>query len=277
MSVRHFRKQDLTGPEGPQGTQGDAGPAGIGYIGPRGPTGPRGLRGPTGAAGADGADGTSAGGFGAYDIDAVEAWEDAFGVDIGFDEEFNRTTGPTALPSPWVFQNQNSATVLEQIGSAHISIPSGSNSIGSPCCVVRPISAAGSWRAVGKASRHPKLSISAGLILTDGTIGFGILWNVNPLVLVSYWADISSTYTANPGTTVVTAESAERISYWSITKHSATDYDAGYSYDGITWYDVLVGYDVSAIFGGFTPTHFGFLLSQSSGPQEFALDWFRVR
>lgn len=284
MTIRHFRSKLIVGeegPTGPAGAPGDTGPSGIGIVGPRGPIGPRGPRGPKGDTGSSGSGGGGGGGGSdtgrPYDVDNPLAYIDAYGSTVGFDEEFDRTTLPTTLPSPWVFQNQNSATYLEKLGRGCVSINNGSNSIGSPCCVVQPISSASSWEAVGKITRHPKLSISGGLILTDGTKGFGILWNPNPLVLVSYWSDISSTYTANPGVTAVSVDSAESIEYWRISKDAPASYRAAYSYDGVTWYDVLVGYDVSTILGGFGPTHFGFLLSQSSGLQEFALDWFRVR
>lgn len=248
-----------------------------GGAGPQGEPGEQGPQGDPGAPGDPGAAGPR--GFGTYGPDAVDAWVDAFGAASAFDCEFDRTGNPTTLPTGWVFQNQNSATYKEQLGRGVVTIPSGANSVADVTCVVQPVSSAGAYVATGKAKNKSYIgaipSISAGLVLTDGTKAFGIFWNTNPLVLVSYWADMAGTYSTNPGTAAVT-EAEAGIEYWQIEKHSASSYDFRFGYNGSQWFTPTggAGIDVGALF---TPTHFGFLLRQSSGVQTFPLDWFRVR
>lgn len=224
---------------------------------------------------------TIAGGGGSslYVPDNPDAWIDAFGAASAYDCEFNRTTNPTALPTNWVYQNQNGATYLEQLGMGIVSIASGYDTITKITCVVQPVSAAGSYTAVGKASRFSYNSgqnadRSTGLVLTDGTKAVGIIWNTNPFVLVSLWNDINGNYNSNPATAAILSIELGEYQYWRIVKHSATSYDFDFSTDGACWWSMLAAYDVSAFM---TPTHFGFLLSQNANAQVFGLDWFRVR
>lgn len=265
------------GPVGPIGATGPGGAGSVGATGPTGPTGPTGV-GATGPTGPTGPSGSSAAGL--YTVDLPDAYIDAFGAASAYDCEFNRTTNPTALPTNWVFQNQHSATYLEQVGKGIVSIGTGTNNIADITCVVQPVSAAGSYVAVGKGRTHysltgAKTGLSIGLILTDGTKAAGILFNPNPLILVSLWNDIAGSYNSNPGTAVMTDPESEYMPmYWRIIKNNATSYDFAYSTDGVLWITVTAAYDVSAFL---TPTHFGFLLNMGSGNQVFSLDWFRVR
>lgn len=213
-----------------------------------------------------------------YEPDNPQAWIDAFGPDLGFDQEFDRAITATALPTGWVFQNQSSASYVEQLGRGKVIVPSGNNNINDVTAIVRPVAGFPStWIATGKASTHystinPK-GVSSGLILTDGTKGVGILWNVNPFVLVSRWNDINGNYNNNPATAAVPATEAN-IPYWQIEKNTVNDYDFRYSYDGELWVELGTAIDVGAFM---TPTHIGFLFNQLSGVQEMFMDWFRLR
>lgn len=212
---------------------------------------------------------------GLYTPDLPQSFIDAFGPASAYDCEFNRSTSPITLPTNWVWQNQNSATYLEQLGSGQESIASGFNTVQSITCLVQPISAAASWTATGKAYCQYEVAnfgMSPGLVLTDGTKAAGIFWNDNPLVLAALWTNLN-VFNSNPGTTTVTVAQS-RVPYWRIRKNSATNYDFQFSYDCMTWLTTLSGYDLSAYM---TPTHFGFLFRQSSGVQLCTFDWFRVR
>lgn len=215
---------------------------------------------------------------GAYDIDDPVAYEDAYGPDLGWDQEFNATAPATSLPTGWVYQNSHSATYLEQLGNGKTLIASGSNTISDITCLVQPLSGAPStWVAEGHVRNYPFVGVSRGmcigLVLTDGTKAVGILWNSNPLLLVSLWDNIASTYNSNPATLTV-PEGQANVNYWRIRKNGTTSYDFEWSWDGYRFNSLLAAYDVSAFM---TPTHIGFLMRMTSGAQEFDADWFRLR
>lgn len=214
------------------------------------------------------------GGDDLYEPDNPQAWVDAFGPVSAFDQEFQRTTSPTAPPTNWVFQNQNSAAYIETMGQGVVSIPVGSNSDDDVCCLVQPVPSQVAYAAAGKArtfyNATEYVGFGTGLIITDGTKGVGIYWTFTDDINVKTWDDIAGT-----GNTVVdTLASMPSPSYWRIVKNSATDYDFAFSYDGLLWETLTAGYDVSAFL---TPTHIGFLFNQGNGINRFTADWFRVR
>lgn len=216
---------------------------------------------------------------GLYTIDNLEAFNDAYGPDLGYDVEFNRAGNPTTLPAGWAAINGNSGTYLERVGKGSWSMASGLNSISNVTFIGRNAPVESSWTCIAKVFNKSFISfapcMSTGLMLTDGTIGYGIIWNSNPLVLIAIWTDIASVYGSNPGTADVTAAESG-ICYWKIVKHSANSYDFAFSYDGTYWITPVVGdgLDVGAVL---TPTKLGFVCRQASGPQQCIMEWFRVR
>lgn len=213
---------------------------------------------------------TAANAFG-YSPDNPGAWVDAFGAVSAYDCEFARTTNPTGLPTNWVYQNQNSATYVEQLGKGIVSIASGFNSINQLTCVVQPVSAASAYTAVGKVTptNDAAVTFTPGLVLTDGTKAIAV-WTTADLGIVSRWSNITSTYVDNIGSVTCPDE----FGYYKIKKNSASSYDFFTSRDGTNWLTLLTGYDVGAYL---TPTHFGFMCRQPAGACTFCFDWFRVR
>lgn len=221
---------------------------------------------------------------GNYDPDSPQAWTDAYGAPTTYDCEFNRINNPTTVPSGWVFQNQRSATYIEQLGCGHITIPVGSGTPDNITCLVQPISAASSWTAVGKARslwqqgwvKEALYGYPSGLVITDGTKAAGMLWYWTPWVSMTTWTNMAGTVAGDIGTVTVKADGGYQmnIPYWRIKKNSSSSYDFAFSYDAILWVPVVTAYNL----GGFmTPTHFGFLFNQDPGQQEYTVDWFRVR
>lgn len=209
-----------------------------------------------------------------YSPDNPAAWADAFGAASAFDQEFQRTTSPATPPPNWLFQNQSAATYIEIMGQGVVSVPVGSNSNADVVALVQPVPSQAAYVAAGKAQTHyaaaEYVGFGTGLILTDGTKGVGIYWDFTGDINTQTWANI------NAGAVVVvdTLTPMESPSYWRIVKHSATDYDFAFSYDGLLWETLTTGYDVSAFL---IPTHIGFLFNQGNGVQRFTCDWFRVR
>lgn len=206
-----------------------------------------------------------------YTIDSPSAFADAFGPDIGYDEEFNSDTNPTALPSGWTDINGNSGSYVERAGKGIWHIPSGFNTINQASVVVRDLPVESSWTAWG-ASHCAWMGM--GLVLTDGTKAVGVVWNPNPLVLIATWSDIASAYYGNPA-----QENTGRIGheYTRIEYNAANDISIAYGFDGHSWRYLINNYDFPTYMGGFTPTKIGFVMNQGSGPLDFAMDWFRVR
>lgn len=210
-------------------------------------------------------------GGGLYTIDNPEAFADAFGPSIGYDQEFNRTTVPTTMPTGWAAINGNSGTYLEHAGRGVFHIPSGFNTINQTSIVARNIPVEASWTAWGAADTA---WMGIGLVLTDGTKAVGIVWNPNPLVLIATWTNIAGTYFGNPA-----QENTGRIgfAYSRIIYAAANDISIAYSFDGQTWRYLIENYDFPTYLGGFTPTKIGFCMNQGAGKHDFGMDWFRVR
>lgn len=229
--------------------------------------------------------GASGGGGGAaapYNIDDITAFNDAYGASpTTYDQEFARTTKPTALPTGWAAINGNSGTYLETLGSGIWTMASGLNSVSNISFVGRNVPTEPTFTAVCKVGNKSFVSVapsvSVGLLLTDGTIGYGIFWNTNPLVLTAIWSDIAGTYGSNPGTFTV-SEAEAGIKYWRLISASAGYHDCTFqfSYDGIFWITPTGGANLD-VGASLTPTKIGFMIRQTSGPQVGIFDWFRVR
>lgn len=284
MAVTHFRRRDLTGPQGPEGPtgpEGPDGPTGPSLIGPRGPQGPRGIRGLKGDTGSTGPPGSGGGGGSdtgrPYDVDNPLAFADVYGAPSSFDCEFDRTSVPTTVPSGWGFHNAHSATYREELGHGHIEQASGANTVADITLLTQPISSASEFVATCHVRNNPFIGISqgmsAGLVVTDGTKAVGIYWNNNPLVILSYWSDITGSYYGNPDQVSVT-EACANVNYWRLHKVDATHWQWFWSWDGYRWNPLHGGYDVSDFL---TPDEFGFLFRPTGGAQYFDVDWFRVR
>lgn len=214
-------------------------------------------------------------------IDNPAMFTAVHGADLGYDQEFARTTLPTTLPTGWAAINGNSGTYLETDGKGIWSMASGFNSVSNISFVGRNVPTEATYVATAKvfnkSYRGVVPSISTGILLTDGTIGYGIFWNTNPLVLTAIWSDIASTFGSNPGTVTVPEDDAD-ICYWRLIKASAAYHDCTFqfSYDGVFWFTPTGGanLDVGATL---TPTKIGFMSRQGANAQAAIFDWFRVR
>lgn len=215
------------------------------------------------------------------DIDNPLFFAAIHGADLGYDQEFNRSTLPTALPTGWAAINGNSGTYLETDGVGVWTMASGLNSNASVSFIGRNVPTEATYIATGKVFNKSftgvQPSVSVGLMLTDGTIGFGIYWNTNPLVLTAIWTDIASTFGSNPGAITV-PEADAGICYWRLIKAAAsyTDCTFQFSYDGVFWFTPTGGANLN-VGASLTPTKIGFFIRQGAGAQAGIMDWFRVR
>lgn len=214
-------------------------------------------------------------------VDNPVFFSEIHGPDLGYDNEFDRTTEPTALAAGWADINGNSGTYLETDGKGIWSMAAGLNSVSNISFIGRDVPVEDTFIATCKVYNKSYIgvvpSISTGLLLTDGTIGYGIFWNTNPLVLTSIWSDIASTYSSNPGTEAI-PEAEAGICYWRLISAAAdyADCTFQYSYDGVFWFTPTGGtnLDVGAVL---TPTKIGFMSRQGAGAQAAVFDWFRIR
>lgn len=220
-------------------------------------------------------------GGGIVSIDNPESFAATFGPDLGYDQEFARTTSPTALPAGWAAINGNSGDYLEQHGKGIWTMASGFNSVSNVSFIGRDVPVEDTFTATCKVGNKSYVgvapSMSVGLILTDGTIGYGIFWNSNPLVLTAIWSDIASTYGSNPGTADIPHAEAG-IPYWRLLVEAADygDCTFQFSYDGTFWI-TPVGGDHLDVGGVLTPTKIGFVIRQAPDLQVGVFDWLRIR
>lgn len=214
-------------------------------------------------------------------IDDPTFFASIHGPDLGYDQEFNRLTLPTTLPAGWAAINGNSGTYLETDGKGIWSMASGLNSVSSVSFIGRNVPTEATFIATAKVFNKSYSgvvpSICTGIMLTDGTIGFGIFWNTNPLVLTAIYTDIAGTYGSNPGAVTV-PEADANICYWRLVKASAGYHDCTFqfSYDGSHWFTPTGGANLD-VGASLTPTKIGFMSRQGAGAQAAIMDWFRVR
>jgi hypothetical protein len=215
------------------------------------------------------------------DIDNPVSFAAIHGPDLGYDQEFDRLTLPTTLPTGWAAINGNSGTYLETDGTGIWTMASGLNSVSNVSFIGRNVPTEDTYTATVKVHNKSFVgvapSMSVGLMLTDGTIGYGIFWNSNPLVLTAIWTNIATTYGSNPGTATI-PEAEAGICYWRLLVEEAgyADCTFQFSYDGVYWWTPTGGenLDVGATL---TPTKIGFVIRQDAGRQAGIFDWFRVR
>ena len=201
---------------------------------------------------------------------------DLWGTNLGYDEEFNDFS--SSLPDGWQWQNQSTSTFSQSFGKGIIAAPavSGTQWRG----IVRPVPTPSSYELVTKMSWTSRAGseVAVGLGFQDsGTNLLTFYWyslnGTNETYLVS-WTNYSGGGPSVKAGPVVTSPIG-MPQYLRIRKNSSTSYDFAYSHDGVMWYTLISGYNVSAVL---TPVNVGFMGYNSANyAWNMGLEWFRVR
>lgn len=201
---------------------------------------------------------------------------DLWGTNLGYDEEFNDFS--SSLPDGWSWQNQSTSTFSQSFGKGIIAAPavSGTQWRG----IVRPVPTPSSYELVTKMSWTSRAGseVAVGLGFQDsGTNLLTFYWyslnGTNETYLVS-WTNYSGGGPSVKAGPVVTSPIG-MPQYLRIRKNSSTSYDFAYSHDGVMWYTLISGYNVSAVL---TPVNVGFMGYNSANyAWNMGLEWFRVR
>jgi hypothetical protein len=201
---------------------------------------------------------------------------DLWGTNLGYDEEFNDFS--SSLPSGWAWKNQSTSTYSESFGKGVVVAPAAAGIHWRG--IVRPVPTPSSYELITKMSWNSRSGneSATGIGFTDsGTKLLSFYWyslsGTSSMYLVS-WTDLDGggpSVKSGP----ITPSPIGMPTYLRIRKNSATSYDFAFSPDGVMWYTLVSGYDVSAIL---TPTHVGFLsYNSASYAWNQGFNWFRVR
>lgn len=201
---------------------------------------------------------------------------DLWGTNLGYDEEFNDFS--SSLPNGWAWKNQSTSTFSQSFGKGVVAAPAAAGIHWRG--IVRPVPAVSSYELVTKMSWTSRSGneSATGIGFTDsGTKLLSFYWyslnGSNVMYLVS-WTDLDGAGSSIKAGPIIPSPTV-MPNYFRVRKNSATSYDFAYSSDGVMWYTVISGYDVSAVL---TPTGVGFLAYNSAGyAWNQGLEWFRVR
>lgn len=201
---------------------------------------------------------------------------DLWGTNLGYDEEFNDFS--SSLPDGWSWKNQSTSTFSQSFGKGIVAAPAAAGIHWRG--IVRPVPTPSSYELVTKMSWNSRSGneSATGIGFTDsGTKLLSFYWyslNGTSVMYLVSWTDLDG---GGPSVKFgpITPSPIGMPNYLRIRKNSATSYDFAFSLDGVMWYNLTTGYDVSAIL---TPTHIGFLAYNSAGyAWNLGLEWFRVR
>ena len=198
----------------------------------------------------------------------------AWGGDLGYDQEFTRPGRPTTLPSGWSWVNQGTATFVERNATGALTTPvggSGTNVRG----IVRAIPSESAWTA----TFGLRLGIdtgnysNGGIMLRDSAGGKIVSLQYTQAALVEY--DIFASATSY--TSTATNDGVRQPPrFMRVKKNSATSWDFGFSLDGITWRTIVSARNVATDLGA-APTHIGFFADGGAQWATVCCDFFRVR
>lgn len=193
-----------------------------------------------------------------------------------FDEEFERESAPTALPTGFAWVNQGTATYVEEYGAGHIVIPANSSSNFRGIFKTLPTATAYTVTAkVGWSSAVVNYNAVSCLCLRESATGKMYSIAINPVghVVTCTWASVTS-----GASTIADITKTFEPRYWRIRKNSATSWDFLASCDGIAWMTVAAAVNVNTFFTT-APDQIGFGgdSSNASIGIEMACHWMRIR
>lgn len=208
-------------------------------------------------------------------VDDPASW----GADLGYDAEFN---SGSAVPSPWVWVNQGTATATLDKGRCVIAEPTAGAAGNQLRVLNQPIPALSTFEAVCKLNGrlYPQAttfghfmclrdSVSGKLVTLqrDGNAASG------SSLYVGTWASPTGSASASSATSNLLGAFYR---YFRIRKVTATSWDFHVSIDGVVWDTIVAGYNPVTHLGT-APTHIGFGLFKNAQVTSMAVDWFRIR
>lgn len=209
----------------------------------------------------------------------------SYGASLGLDIESLLAHGASsaALPAGVTYDNQGTATVLQQYGAVTLQAPSTAG-IAWRTLKRSLAGAAAAWLGTMKVGATAELSSSdsvAGLVLRESSSGKLLtFYNYSSAsgesnIYIVRWASATDT-----GPTVVAGPlktwPVGFMPYLRVRKNSAVSYDFEYSRDGQTWYSMLAGHNPSAFVGsGLDEIGGGGYVAGK--PWQLAINFLRVR
>jgi hypothetical protein len=209
----------------------------------------------------------------ANQVDSPDWW----GVDLGYDEEFD--TISTSPPSGWSWVNQEDATYHQQFGGGSIYAPAVSGNDARILVRDAPAESTWAWYSGLHLTLADGTASTNGLILRDATSGKLIVFGISESSdLGVYLARYDSPTAWNASVTnKPLGGGLSGRHYFRIVKNATDDYDFYWSADGIGWILISGAYDVSAWLD--TVDEIGFMAesANTSWPTIATMNWTRVR
>lgn len=195
-----------------------------------------------------------------------------------FDEEFDRESAPTSLPTGFAWVNQGTATYVEEYGAGHLSVPAavGSNLRG----IFKTLPTATAYAITSKcgiAYSFNNYVSPCPLVLRESATGklYSLGLNATRQMVTMTWASVTA-----GASTITQWNCGFAPMYWRIKKNSATSWDFAASQDGISWFTLAAAANVNTFFTT-APDQIGMAAESNNqsvaAPLDLSSHWMRFR